>query len=280
MPGVALITGAASGIGRTTAIAFAQAGCSLFALLDMNEAGLEATKTLLIEVIGAISSHQNYTITTHVVDIRLSESVISTYAAVKSQFSRIDYAVHCAGVGVTRVDAPTADCSIEQFDLKNAINYRGTFLCSRETIRIMLEQSLDCEAYPDAGIPTARAQRGAIVNISSVLGWISSPSSTAYCASKAAVLGMTRSDAVDYASNRIRVNAVLPGIVDTPMTTSDQKMKASVETNAVRVTPLKRFGQPEELADVCVFLSGNKASFVTGVAWAVDGGASACVGYI
>lgn len=166
----------------------------------------------------------------------------------------------------------SADLPVEDFDRQNAINYRGLWLCAREAIKIMRAQALDADAYPAANIPPHRAQRGAIVNISSGLALYAQANSPAYCGAKAGVLALTRSDSIDYVSDKIRVNAVLPGIVETPMTNPNPEVRAWLEAVPVQKTPMKRFGRPEEIADVVVFLAGNRASFVTGAGWCVDGG--------
>lgn len=276
LPGVAFITGSASGIGRATAIAFAEAGCTQFALLDLNEAGLETSKELVTDSITATSPSATPVIATIKVDVTSPESIASAFVAVKTRFTRIDYSVHCAGI--ITFGGASADCPIEDFDRQNAVNYRGLWLCAREALRVMREQTLDAEAYPNAGISHTRAQRGSIVNISSGLALSSQANSPAYCGAKAGVLALTRSDAIDYAAQRIRVNAVLPGIVDTPITNPTPEIRAWLEANPVQKTPMKRMGLAEEVADVIVFLASNKGSFVTGASWSVDGGFGA--GYV
>jgi NAD(P)-dependent dehydrogenase (short-subunit alcohol dehydrogenase family) len=198
--------------------------------------------------------------------------VASVYAAVKCAFGRIDYSIHCAGIGSF---GATADSTVEEFDQVNSVDYRGLWLCSREALRVMREQKLDSEAYPEAQIPEARAQRGAIVNISSGLALFVQPACAAYCGAKAGVLGLTRADAIDNANERIRVNAVLPGVIATPSTITNPDVLAFMEAMPVKQTPFKRFGLPEEVADVTVFLAGTKASYVSGASWSVDGGFTA-----
>ncbi|KIY01546.1 uncharacterized protein Z520_03098 [Fonsecaea multimorphosa CBS 102226] len=274
LPGVALISGSGSGIGRATALAFAEAGCTRFALLDLNEEGLSTTKKLIEEA--AVGSNSSLKIHTYKCDVSNPDSITRAYADAKETFSRLDYAVHCAGIILF---GRSTDYSVEDFDRQNSVNYRGLWLCSREALRTMSTQSLDCDAYPEAQIPPTRAQRGSIVNISSGLALVSQSNCPAYCGAKAGVLAVTRSDGIDYASERIRVNAVLPGIVDSPMTNPDPGTRKWLEDNAVKNTPMRRFGLPEEIADVCVFLASNKASFVTGAGWCADGGFVAGMAY-
>jgi len=234
----------------------------------VNQSGLDASKSLLEEIIK--SSGKTPKIGTFKCDVSSPESVASAYAAAKETFTRIDYSVHCAGIIV--FGGPSVESTVEDFDKQNTVNYRGLWLCSREAIKIMRSQTLDSEAYPDNQIPTGRAQRGAVVNISSGLALYAQANSPAYCGAKAGVLALTRSDAIDYVADRVRVNAVLPGIIETPMTNPNPETRAWLEANPVQKTPMKRFGQPEEIADVVVFLAGNRASYVTGASWCVDGG--------
>jgi NAD(P)-dependent dehydrogenase (short-subunit alcohol dehydrogenase family) len=271
VPGVALITGAASGMGRAVAIALAAAGVSGLALLDLNEAGLKETENL------AKSENEKVAVGLFTCDVTQETSVATAYHASKEKLGRIDYAIHCAGI--VSFQGPSADCTLEAFDKQNNVNYRGLWLCSREALRIMRAQTLDNEAYPEAKIAPHRAQRGSIINISSGLALYSQAGIPAYCGAKGGVVSITRTDALDYAAQRIRVNSVLPGVVDTPMTNVTPEIRAYMEEGPVRkATPMRRPGQPEEIADVCLFLSSNKASFVTGASWSVDGGF--CAGYL
>ncbi|KAK5310807.1 hypothetical protein LTR93_011929 [Exophiala xenobiotica] len=249
VPGVALITGAASGIAQSIALAFAQAGCIQLALLDINEDGLAKTKTLVEDTINADFPHQTAKINTYECDVSSPQSVEAVYKAVNDMFGRIDYSVHCAAVGFLKA---TADTSVDDFD-----------------------KNLNSEAYAGSKIPDTRAQRGAIVNIPSGLALYAQPNGSAYCGAKAGVLGLTRADAIDYAKDGIRVNAVLPGVIATPATTTDPEIRAYMESMPVRQTPFRRFGLPEEIADVTVFLAGVKASYVSDASWTVDGGFTA-----
>jgi NAD(P)-dependent dehydrogenase (short-subunit alcohol dehydrogenase family) len=257
------------GIGKATATAFALGGSCKIALLDISEANLENAKK---EILSTLAEAKAPSIPIELVrcDVGDSESVANAYAKVVSTFGRVDYSIHSAGVFVP--GGATTECSIEDFDLQNQIAYRGLWLCSREALKAMKQQKLDCEEYSDAAISEVRAQRGAIVNISSQLakGW--QENVPAYIAAKAAVVALTRCDALDYVGHRIRVNCVLPGIVETPMTTSNADMRAYMVAGPVTKTPMKRFGRPEEIADTCVFLAGNRSSFTTGAEFSIDGG--------
>ena len=257
------------GIGLATATAFALAGSRKVAILDVSEENLQVAKGKIMKSLSEVELPEIPIELVHC-DVGKPNSVSAAYAKVLEAFGRIDYAVNCAGIFVP--GGPSTDCSIEDFDRQNSVAYRGLWLCSREALKIMKGQKLDCAAYPDAHIPEARAQRGAIVNISSQLakGW--QENVPAYIASKAAVIALTHCDALDYVDHRIRVNCVLPGIVETPMTTPNDAVRKYMEDGPVARTPMKRFGRPEELADAILFLAGNKSSFITGTELSVDGG--------
>jgi len=253
-------------MGQCIVQTFAKLGCRNIALIDIDSAGLEETAKSLEKTMPPKEGK----IHTEHCDISNAESVAKAFEHIVHLFTRIDYLVNAAGIMV--FNEPSADSSIESFDRVQSINYRGLWLCSRQALKVMSRQSLDCEAYPDAGIEPARAQRGSIVNISSALGVQVMAGSPAYCAAKAGVLSLTRSDAVDYSPYRIRVNAIMPGLIDTPMTRPTREIEEYLDGVAERQAPMRRKGTAQEIADVVLFLSGNKASFVQGAAWAVDGG--------
>lgn len=255
-----------AGLGRAAALAFAQNGSTKIALLDLNETGLQATKQLIHEISAAI------TVGTYKTDVTSHESVKSTFAAVVESFGRIDYSIQCAGIAT--FDGSTADCKMETFESLLNILFRGVWLCHREAIRTMRTQSLDCEAYPTAGIHPLRAQRGSVLSLSSTISLHAFPGSTAYASTKNALQALARGDAIDYAPDRIRVNCLLPGIFDTPMNNPSPEISKLLHEKVVVNTPMRRLGLPEELADTIIWISSNKASFVTGANWIVDGGAS------
>ncbi|OCK81715.1 oxidoreductase [Lepidopterella palustris CBS 459.81] len=263
-PGVAAITGAGSGMGAAVARAFAAAGCPAIALIDINQKGLEATNASIA------SSSPSAKVSIHNCNVADASSVSATFAAILSEHGRLDYAVNCAGVPTNH--KPSTECSIEDFDRINGVNYRGLWLCSRAELGIMKAQPPPSPSLFPANLSTRTQQRGAIVNISSGAALASPPSSSAYCGSKAAIMGLTRSDAVDYARYGIRVNCVLPGVIDTPMTYDTPENRRMLETAIVPLVPLGRLGVAEEIADVAVFLCGRRASYVQGANWMVDGG--------
>lgn len=254
-------------MGRTIAHALARAGCTRIALLDMNEGGLvEVRTTILAEQIG-----HDIDILTLRCDVSDETSVANAFETVRQKFPRLDYAINCAGIG--GVLGPSDTLSPSDFDKTLAVNLRGVFLCARQEINIMKSQKLDSDVYQ--GIPSVRAQRGAIVNISSAGGLVAMRTQLAYCVSKAALLGLTRGDAADYSEFRIRVNAVAPGAIETPLTHATEEIVKFVEATAVAGTMMKRWGQADEVADTCLFLCSNKSSFIQGATIAIDGGYTA-----
>ncbi|GKT84772.1 2-hydroxypropyl-CoM dehydrogenase [Colletotrichum tofieldiae] len=236
--GVAVVTGAASGIGRQVAISFAREGCKRIALLDRDEDGALETARMCREANGETRTFVME------IDNRNDEDVSACMENVVEEWGRIDYAVNCA-----------------EFDEITTTNYRGTWLCSRAELTHMIKQE---PMKTHDGRP---GNRGVIVNVASNLSLVSRPETPAYSASKAAILSMTRSDAVDYAKYNIRVNCVCPGVIDTPMTS-----EVTPDDPIIAVAPMKRKGTPQEVADAVLFLCSSKATFIQGASLSVDGG--------
>ena len=258
-PGVAVTTGAAgTGIGAAVAKSFALEGCTRIAITDKSTELLGDTNRWIVKHCPKAE------VMSHVGDISDPAFVESFFSAVLQQYGRIDYVVNVAGIMGN--NQPTTETSHEDFDRINNVNYRAVFLCSQSALKRMLKQ----EPLPPHS-PNRSPQRGSIVNIASQLGIVGRPSAPAYCASKAAVIALTRADAIDYAVHGIRVNCVCPGIIDTPMTNSTPERVERLRP-AVEIAPMKRMGLPEEIADAVLFLSSTKASFVQGHAMVVDGG--------
>lgn len=239
--------------------------------MDVDEQGLNEPSDVLKAATASLAESAKFK--GYRVNVADEQSIQNAFRQVVEDYGRIDYVVNCAGIAI--FGRSSLDVMIEEFDRLNAINYRGVWLCMREALQIMQNQTLDCEAYPEAQIPDSRAQRGSIVSMSSVGAYKSIPGSSAYCGAKSGVVMLTKSEALDFADKRIRVNCVLPGVINTPMAARSfaQYKAAKVE---VSKPPMGRIGLPEEVADVIVFLSGNKASYVTGADWTVDGGILTC----
>ncbi|CAK4031988.1 Hypothetical predicted protein [Lecanosticta acicola] len=253
-PGVAFVTGAASGIGQAVAVSFAREGCRQIAIADRNEEGLVASKKAALQI--AEDAH----VVSYTVDVAEESQVQRVIEAVVKDFGRIDYAVNAAGI--LSNNQRSHDTALSTFDKINSVNYRGCWLTSRAEIAQMLKQ----DALPTHdGRP---GNRGSIVNFASQLGIVGRPAAAPYCASKAAVISMTQCDAIDYSKDSIRVNCVCPGVIDTPMT----RPTMDVLGPAIAIAPMARPGTAQEVADAVLFLSSSKATFVQGAAMVVDGG--------
>lgn len=243
-----------AGIGAAVAKGFARSGCSRIAITDINKKTLDSTRDAILEI------NPQAQVTSREGDISDESFVASFVGDISKTFSRLDYAVNCAGILTEALRSTETPVSI--FDRVTNVNYRGTWLSSRAALDQMLKQK-PLPDHPD--------QRGAIVNIASQLGIVARPSAAAYCASKAAVINMTRSDAIDYSRDGIRVNCVCPGIIETPMTTGSEDMKELLKP-AIDIAPMRRMGTPDEVANAVLFLCSIQASFIQGHALVVDGG--------
>ncbi|WP_373376143.1 SDR family NAD(P)-dependent oxidoreductase [Cupriavidus nantongensis] len=240
---VAFVTGAATGIGRQTALSFASAGADVV-LLDTATVAAEETAHA-IEKAGARAIFIR-------ADVSRGADVAGAIDQTIRSFGRLDFAFNNAGIAPR--GAPICEFSEEEWDKTIAVNLKGIWLCMKYQCARMLEQGA-----------------GVIVNTSSIMGLVSGPGLSAYSASKAGVLGLTRSVAVDYASRGIRVNAICPGgIANTAIT--DRPENQDNMARLTLATPMQRLGEPADIASAVMWLCSPGASFVTGQAIAVDGG--------
>ena len=242
---VAVVTGGGHGIGRATALRLAAEGAQV-AVLDVDVAGAEETAALAGGDAAAVAC-----------DVSDDASVRAAFAGVRDRFGGVDVVHSNAGVLVAGTALDTADADWER---TFAVNVRGMFLVARAAIPLLLDRG-----------------GGAIVNTASTSGIAAEPAVAAYCASKAAVIQLTRQLAVDYSRHGIRVNCVCPGWVDTGFNdpvlqgVSDDELAGLID----RMVPLGRQGTPEEIAAVVAFLASDDASLVTGHALVADGGLTA-----
>ena len=246
----ALVTGGASGIGRATALAFAREGARV-AVADILEEAAQSTVTE-IEAMGG----QALAIACDVTD---DDAVKAMIAATVDAFGSLDCAFNNAGIAPYQVNAgwqKIADVAPEAWRRLIDVNLTGVWLCLRHEVAQM----------------RAQGSGGVIINTASILGLVGSATSSAYVAAKHGVVGLTKTAAADHAEDNIRVNAVCPGYIETPMT--EETMRRRGERILARV-PMARMGKAGEIAEAVVWLCSPKASFVTGVSWAVDGGYTA-----
>ncbi|TVY24862.1 putative oxidoreductase [Lachnellula hyalina] len=250
--GCVVITGAASGIGRETARVFARDGCIRLFLGDLSIDGLSETKNWIL------SEHPTANIEVAVVNIADEEAVEKFVQGAVTAFGHIDFAVNAAGFA--HKAASVVDLSDGDWEKSYKVNLRGTFLCERALLRQMIRQK------PLPGYEC----RASIVNITSLCATISIPGLTAYSASKGGVLGMSKTDALDYGPDKIRINCIAPGTIETPM--SLNSLGADYLKANAKLTPLNRNGQPEDVANAVAWLSSPHAGFITGITLPVDGG--------
>jgi NAD(P)-dependent dehydrogenase (short-subunit alcohol dehydrogenase family) len=244
---VALVTGASSGMGLATAQAFAAAGAAVV-MADINQKALLTAHNELVS-----AGHQAIAVTCDVSDEAQVAAMIQRAIAT---FGRLDMAFNNAGIQVPPSDA--ADETAENFDRVNAVNLRGVWTCMKHELKQMRAQG-----------------SGAIVNCSSIGGLVGLPSRAAYHASKHGVIGLTRSAAMEYAPRGVRINAVCPGTIATPMVSDMLATQADAMKEIMREQPIGRLGRSEEIAAAVLWLCSPGASFVLGVALPVDGGFTA-----
>ena len=244
---VALVTGAASGMGLATARAFAEAGAAV-ALADIHE---DAARIAAKELVSA--GHRAIAVRCNVADEAEAAAMVDQAV---SAFGRLDAAFNNAGVQSPAVE--TADASGDEFDRVTAINLRGVWNCMKYELRQMRGQA-----------------SGAIVNCSSIGGLIGLPGRATYHGSKHGVIGLTKSAALEYAARGIRINAICPGTIETPMVTDMLAKEPDAMKDILRDQPIGRLGRPEEIASAVLWLCGPGASLVIGHALAVDGGYTA-----
>ena len=255
MPGqlntkVAIVTGAASGIGRATALAFAREGTNVV-VCDVAAQGGEETVRLIKEAGGEATFVK--------CDVSQSEEVKTLVTKAVDTYGRLDYDINIAGI--EGILATTADYPEDVWNKVIEINLTGPYLCMKYAIPQMLKQGA-----------------GVIVNMASILGVVGFATAGAYTAAKHGLVGLTQVAALEYATQGIRVNAVCPGFIETPMVMERGLAAGShpeVYEQIATLHPMKRLGKPEEIASAAVWLCSEAASFVTGHTLIVDGGYTA-----
>ncbi|MEL6718410.1 MAG: glucose 1-dehydrogenase [Bacteroidota bacterium] len=240
-----LVTGAASGIGKMTALTYGEKGAKVV-VSDVNtSSGKEVAKEITSAGGEAIFVEA---------DVADFDSVSSLVETTIRHFDRIDIAVNNAGIGSSRT-AKTDQHGLNDWDKVLAVNQTGVFYCMKLELQQMLKQ-----------------QQGTIINIASVAGLKGLPNNLAYTASKHAVVGMTKAAALEYARKNIRINAVCPVFTHSPMLEQLFASKEGLREKLVHTIPMGRYGKPSEITNTILWLSSEEASFITGQSIAVDGG--------
>lgn len=244
---VALVTGGGGGIGRATALALALAGARVV-IGDLDLAAAEATAELIVAAGGEAHALR--------CDVTSPDDAEALVQETLRRFGALDWAVNNAGIEATQ--EATARLPVATWERTIAVNLSGVFYCMRAEIVAM------------------RGRKGVIVNLASVLGTVGFAGAAAYVAAKHGVIGLTKAAALEYATRGIRVNAVCPGFIETPMlartgVTTDPERRIAIEG----LHPMARLGRPDEIAGAVVYLCSDAASFITGHALVVDGGYTA-----
>jgi len=237
---VCLVTGGARGIGREIALAFAKAGSDI-ALCDVNPEALGAAKKD-IEALGRKAE-------TFVVDVTNLSQVEDMVNKTLDKFQKIDILINNAGI--TR-DALIVRMSEQDFDSVIAVNLKGTFNCTKAVSKVMMKQ-----------------RYGKIVSIASIIGMMGNAGQANYAASKAGIIGITKSVAKELASRNVNVNAIAPGFIETDMTA---KLPENVKSQMLSYIPLNRFGKASDVAQLAMFLASDASSYITGQVIKIDGG--------
>jgi NAD(P)-dependent dehydrogenase (short-subunit alcohol dehydrogenase family) len=246
---VALVTGGGNGIGRETAVALAREGARL-AVADFEADSARNTVALING-----SGGQAISLTG---DVTVAAQVKAMLDGVMAAYGRLDCAFNNAGIAGHQVNASgqlTHEWSEASFDRMIEINLKGVWLCMKHEIPLLRSGG-----------------GGAIVNTASIAGLLGLRTSSAYVAAKHGVIGLTKTAAVEYAEEHIRVNAVCPGYIATRMTAPTRETRGEA---IIARTPMRRYGEPREIAEMVVWLCSDRASYVTGAAYEVDGGLTA-----
>jgi NAD(P)-dependent dehydrogenase (short-subunit alcohol dehydrogenase family) len=241
---VAIVTGASSGIGRATVNLFAREGASVVAADVMDKEG----QSLADELAG-----EGHSVNYVHADVSHEPDVAAMVHSALGHYGRVDVLFNNAGVEGEQ--APTAEASLENWDRVIGINLKSVFLGLKHGIKAMLEHG-----------------GGSIINNASVAGLVGFPGIPAYCASKGGVIQLTRTAALEYATQNVRVNCLCPGVIDTPMVQRFTHGEPDLQAQMTALEPVGRVGRADEVAELALFLASDRSSFVTGAVIPVDGG--------
>ncbi|KAK8115741.1 oxidoreductase [Apiospora sp. TS-2023a] len=261
--GVAVVIGSASGIGKATALAFARNGARGLVLADLDEPGVQKTARQAKQE----ATHEAFAVVALHVDVRDYASVEKAFEKAVKEFGRIDYSVTTAGI--FKNHGLIADNPLDLYDVIQDTNAKGVLHHTKAAVSVMLKQ----EPLVTQDVDRVRViGRGAIVNVCSIAGLLSVTGFVEYTASKFAAVGITKTAANEYGSSQIRINAVCPGAIETPLLERVVVREPGLRAAFTGAHPLKRLGDVEEVADAILFLTSNAGSFVHGSSMTVDGG--------
>jgi NAD(P)-dependent dehydrogenase (short-subunit alcohol dehydrogenase family) len=241
---VAIVTGGASGIGRATAVAFAREGAAVVIADVSIKEGEEAVNAIRKAMGEAVFLK---------CDVSRADDVSALVEATIKAYGRLDFA--CNNAGIEGRQASTVAIAEEEWDRTLNVNLKGIWQCMRYELPHMLKQG-----------------KGAIVNMASIAGLVGFPALPAYTASKHGVIGLTKAAALENATSGIRINAICPGLIDTPMVDRFTRGTPEMASRLLNSQPIGRIGKPEEIAEAVLWLCSDQASLVTGIALPVDGG--------
>ncbi len=242
---ITLVTGGSTGIGRATALVLAREGATVLIADLQDEEG--ANTVAQVQAAGGTAEY-------HHLDVADEAGVDALVAHIKARYGRLDGAFNNAGI-----EGPTAkilEYSVADWERVQRVNLTGVFVCMKAELSLMAQQ--------DSG--------GAIVSTASAAGLIGIPGASSYNASKHAVVGLTKTAALEYASRNVRVNAVCPGFIETPMLNRVTAASIKIKDQMIRMVPMRRVAQPAEIGEAVAWLLSPRSSYVTGVALPVDGG--------
>jgi NAD(P)-dependent dehydrogenase (short-subunit alcohol dehydrogenase family) len=241
---VAIVTGASSGIGRASVELFAREGAAVVAADTSDSAGQELADRMAAQGHDVCFVHA---------DVSRDQDVAAMVHAAISRYGRLDVLFNNAGIEGEQ--APTAEAALENWDRVIDVNLKGVFLGMKHGIKAMLAHG-----------------GGTVINNASVAGLVGFPGIPAYCAAKGGVVQLTRTAALEYAQQGIRVNCLCPGVIDTPMVQRFTGGQPEAESQITAMEPVGRMGSAQEVAELAMFLASDRASFITGAIVPVDGG--------